>query len=453
MRAQFLGVSLSCLFAACTGQEGTIGISVIAAPDSDLLSRIERLDATYTGRDATYSSTRDDDGTLNLGIDVEADGTSGDLVLEGFAADGDRIAVGRVGPLPLAAIDADVVAFLAPPNSITQSPIALSSPRSHMGGTEASFGALLAGGLGTDGPVNDVSVYSTYLHSLQSALPLPEARSSMAVSSGNSGFFYMVGGEDENQEPRSDSYAFDTRVPPAGSYRPLVVEEEFARSRATLAVVGEEQFLVSGDPALLLDGVRGTVQPLLDGARLTGQAATVITDNSLQVIVTGANVVNSEFGVGAAIFAFNEVTHLQAPPELVRTQHRTITLLTGQALTLGGELEDGTLTLDAVRYSPNTEAFDVFEFLATGRKNPAVALTNQFLVVIGGEAEDGAAIEDAEIFDVRTLERVATVPLVLPRKNAVAAALGNGQVLIAGGQDDNGAPTEILSLFTPNETP
>ena len=453
MNLRRLGVFLTFALSACTGQEGTIRISVVADPSGDLLSQIDRVEAKYTGRDTTFSATRDDDGTLDLGIDLEADGSSGDLVLTGFAGDGSRIAVGRVGPLPLAAIDADVVAFLAPPNSITQAPVVLAVPRSHIGGTEASFGALLAGGLGSDGPVGDVNVYSTYLHTIQSGLPLPALRSHIAVAAGSSGFFYMLGGEDENQAPTPESYAFDTRVPPVGSYRPLVIDEEFARAGATTAVVGEEQFLVSGDPALLLDGLRGTVQPLLDGGGLEGQAATVVSDNSLQVIFAGANVVDPELGgIGAAVFEGNAVTHLAAPPELARREHRAVTLLSGQALFLGGTQEVGTLLTDAVRYSPATETFEVLELLATGRRNPAVAITDTFLVVVGGEDESGNAIADAEIFDVLTLDAVATIPLVLPRKNAVAHALGNGQILIAGGQDENGDPTEILSLFTPDES-
>tara|TARA_R110002096_G_scaffold44526_10_gene120335 strand:+ start:929 stop:2305 length:1377 start_codon:yes stop_codon:yes gene_type:complete len=453
-----LRVSLLLALSACTRQEGTIGISVLADPNSDLLSQIDKIEATYTGRDKTFSATRDDDG-LSLSIDLEADGSSGDLVFEGYTSDGARIAVGRVGPLPLAAIDAEVFVFLAPPNSITQAPVSLSVPRSHIGGTEASFGALLVGGLGVDGPVDAVDVYSTYLHTVQSGLSLPQPKSAISVSAGASGLFYLLGGADEADEATADTLIFDTRVPPSGGYSSLAIDNEFARKGATSAIVGEEQFLVSGDPALFLDGFRGSVQAIPGGEGLNGQAATVVSASGLQVVFAGANVIDPELGgVGAAVFELGEVRHVEAPEELRRLDHRAITLLSGDVLFIGGALEDGTLTTSAVQYSPATQSlaqgsFAVTELLATGRRNPAVAITDKFLVVVGGEDADGDAIADAEVFDVRTLAPVATIPLVVARKNATAHALGNGQILIAGGQDEAGAPTELLGLFTPDEEP
>lgn len=449
-----LGLCLSSSLAStgCSGHEGVINVSIVASPDGDLLAQIDRLEATFTGENETFTASRDDQGSISLGIDLVADGSSGDLVVEGFDSQGERIAVGRVGPLPLAAIDASVVAFLAPPNSITLAPASLGVPLSHIGSTEASFGALFAGGLGSDGPSDEVTVYSTYLHSVQNGLPLPQPRSDLALFAGSPGLFYMVGGDDEEQVARSESFIFDTRVPPSGSYRPLAIADEHARSGSSSAIVGEEQFLVSGDPALLVDGLRGTARALDSGAGLRGQAATAVSDSSLQVIFAGADVVDAETGdIGAAVFEGNQVLHIPPPPELLRRDHQAITLLSGDVLFLGGAIEDVGLTRDAVRYSPDTGAFEVFEFLARGRRNPAVALTGRHLAVIGGEDENGEAIGDAEIFDVNTLAPIATIALVVPRKNTVAVAIGNGQLLIAGGQDETGAPTELLSLFTPDE--
>lgn len=450
--AYTLGLILSSACAGCTGHEGVIGVSIAASPNSDLLSRIDRLEASFTTKNQTVTAYRDDDGSLSLGIDLVADGSSGDLIVEGFDSQGERIAVGRVGPLPLASIDADVVAFMAPPNSITLAPVSLGVPRSHIGSTEASFGALFAGGLGSDGPSDEVSVYSTYLHTVQNGLALPEPRSDLTLIAGSSGFFYMIGGEDEEQVARSESFTFDTSVPPSGSYRPLAILEEHARSGSSAAIVGAEQFLVSGDPALLVDGLRGTASPLESGAGLLGRAATAVSDSSLQVIFAGADVVSPDTGdTGAAVFEGNQVRHLPPPPELLRKGHRAITLLSGNVLFLGGAIEGVGLTRDAVRYAPDTGLFDVFEMLSRPRRNPAVALTSRHLAVIGGEDENGDAIGDAEIFDVHTLAPITTIPLVVPRKNAVAVAIGNGQLLVAGGQDETGAPTELLSLFTPDE--
>ncbi|MCP4449380.1 MAG: hypothetical protein GY811_29210 [Myxococcales bacterium] len=438
---------------ACSGHEGTIGVSVVASPDSDLLGRIDRLQATFPALNTQVSAERDSNGSLDLAIDVEADGRSGDLIIEGFDSMGDRIAVGRVGPLPLAAIDAEVVAFLAPGLSVTQAPVSLTTARSDIGGTEASFGALLAGGLGEAGPVGDVDVYSTYLHDMQSGLALPSPRSELSVTAGSVGFIYIIGGTNEEGEPQSESYAFDTRVPPTGSHRPLVIGDDFARSGSTTAIVGQEQFLVNGDPALLLDGLLGVLRPLPDGESLDGPAATAIAENRLQVVFGGAGVVDPVLGgVGAAIFELNQVTHIPAPPELVRTGHRALTLLTQEVLFVGGALEGQAATTTAVRYSASTGGFTVLDLLATGRRNPAVALTNRYLLVIGGEDDMGEAIGTAEIFDALTLEPVETIPLVVARKGVTAHALGNGQVLIAGGIDGQGRPTELLGLFTPDES-
>ncbi len=442
----FLAVSLALALLACSGQEGTISVRVVSAPDSLVIPRIETLRVTLAVSGDTFESTRDADGVLRIAIDVEADGRSGDLVVEGFDETGATIAVGRVGPLPLSAIDASVAVYLAAPQSIAEAPVSLEVPRSHIGGTEASFGALLAGGLDEDGPVDAVDVYSTYLHELQLGLPMPEARSAVSVTTGSAGFVYMLGGNDEQGVARSESFAFDTTIPPAGSYRPLVISAEHARSGASLAVVGQEQFLVSGDPALLLDGVQGTIRPLPDGAELDAPAATVVSNNQLQVVFGGLGVTDSS----AAIYQNNQVTHVSAPPELLRTQHRAITLPTQEVLFVGGAIGAQTTTT-AVLYKAGTGTFQTIELLATGRRNPAIALTDRYLLVAGGEDDAGNALADAELFDVATLEPIATMPLLLPRKNAVAFALNNGQILIAGGQDDTGAPIALLGLFTPQE--
>ena len=453
LRIWALALTLGIGAMACGGEEGTISVGIVAAPGSELLPRIDRIRGTFSNGGKTFEAERDSDGTLKVGIDFKADGRSGDLIVEGFDRSGIRIAVGRVGPLPLAAIDANVSVYLAQPQSIAEAPVSLDVPRSHIGGTEASFGALLAGGLGADGPVTDVDIYSTYLHQLQSGLPMPEARSNVAVVAGGVGFVYMLGGDDADGEARSESYAFDITVPPSGSYRPLVISAENARSGVTTAIVGQELYLVSGDPVLLLDGIAGTARPLVDGAGLDGPAATVVGDNRLQVVFGGAGVVDPELGgVGAAVYETDHATHLEAPPEMIRTQHRALTLPTAQVLFLGGAIDE-VATTSAVLYSIATGGFEVIDLLATGRRNPAVALTNRYLVVVGGEDDTGAAIGDAELFDAFTLERVAIIPLLVPRKNAVAHALNNGQVLIAGGQDQDGAPIGLLSLFTPDETP
>jgi hypothetical protein len=434
--------------ASCTGENGTIGITVVGAPDSEILPNIERIRATFTNPVKTFEGTRGSDGSLDLSIELLADSRVGDIIVEGYNASDALIAVGRAGPLPLNAINAEIVVYMAPPLSVAEAPVVLDPPRSLPGSAAASFGVLLAGGLGADGPIATVDVYSTYLHSMQSGLDMPAPVSDSAVVAGDRGFVYMVGGSNEAGEAVADSYAFDTTIAPSGRYRELVVAEENARSGASTAIVGEELFIVSGNPGLLLDGFSGTARALLNGEDLDGPAVTLFSENNLQVVFAGSGV--SE---GAAIYEAGQIRRLGAPDELLmREKHRGVSLPSNEALFLGGSI-GGEAVVSAVLYKPLSGSFQPINLLVTPRNNPAVAVTDRYLVVVGGEDDDGNPVAEVEIFDVNTLEPVATGLLQVPRKNTSAQPLVNGQVLIAGGEDADGNPVGIMELFTPDELP
>ena len=125
-----------------------------------------------------------------------------------------------MGPLPLAAIDANVNVYLGPPLGLAEAPVSLDPPRSKMGTTAASFGVLFAGGQNAEGALDKVEVYSTYMHAMQDGADLPQAVSDPSVAPGTTGFIYILGGTDSDGQPTSQSFAFDTTVPPAGTYRP-----------------------------------------------------------------------------------------------------------------------------------------------------------------------------------------------------------------------------------------
>ncbi|MBL4637573.1 MAG: hypothetical protein JKY56_27200 [Kofleriaceae bacterium] len=446
---QRLSACVALLFLlGCSGRDGTISISVLSAPGSEILSQVQRLEASLVDSNnselAHFGGRRDSDGVLTIAIDLDASAVNAKLIVEGFSAADERIAFGRVGPLPLSAVNATLAVFLAPPLSIREAPISLSEPLSHIGATFASFGVILAGGQNVDGPVDSVTVYSSYLHSSQEGLAMPVALSQPTLVAGSSGTIYMIGGTDTQQNPSNVALAFDTTAAPAGSYRALVMADQYARSGSTAAVVGQEQFIVSGDPALLLDGFQNTLRPLPGGENLTGPGHTALADNSLQVVFAGA-----ELSSGAALFESGLIRTLSPPVEMLRTEHRGIALPSGEILFLGGAI-DGVATTSAVLYKPESQSFQTISLLASPRRNPALAITDDYLVVVGGEADDGSPLPDVEIFDADTLAAVATLALVVPRKDTVAHPLNNGQVLIAGGLDSNNRPTAVLELFTPD---
>lgn len=433
------------LLASCGGEEGTIVIRVIGAPDSELLPQIDRLRATLSSPDKVFEGVRDSEGKLSLAIDLDADGRNAQLVVEGFDASDGLIAVGRVGPLPLGAIDANITVYLGPPLGLAEAPVSLSAPRSSMGSTAASFGVLFAGGRDAEGAVAKVEVYNTYLHSMQAGADMPVPLSDVSLAPGSTGFIYMIGGSDSEGLVSAESFAFDTTRPPAGTYRDLVMAEEHARSGASIATVGQDLYLVAGDPGLLLDGFQGTARALQDAEALTGQAVTVASGSNVQVIFAGADV-----DQGAALYELTQIQRISPPAELLRRQHRGLLLPTNEALFLGGAVDDVAVT-SAVLYKPSSATFQVIDLLATPRRNPAVAITERYLVVAGGESDSGEAIGDIEVFDALTLDPVAVVPMLVARKNASAEPLSNGQVLIGGGIDQQGQPTAILELFTPDE--
>ncbi len=432
---------------SCDNREGTISVTVVSAPQSDLLAQIEHVEATFVSPsgERSFQADRSPEEGLHIQIALEANGDNGELIVEGFAADGSRIAFGKVGPLPLGAIDASVAVYLGAPMSIAQAPVSLSGPRSHVGGSAASFGALLAGGQDENGPVDIVEVYSTYTHTTQPGLAMPSPLIAPTLAPSASGLVYMVGGTNVDAEPSNSAYAFDTTQPPTGRYRALRMAEDLARSSASAAIVGQEQFLITGNPALLLDGFQAVLRPLLGGEELDGPATTVVSQGRLLVLIAGKNVAS-----GAAIFENGQIRRLSPPPEVLRTDHRSILLPTGEILLLGGAI-DNVSTTTAVVYKPIGDVFQPIDLLATPRRNPAVAITASYLVVIGGEDDTGAPVGDAEVFDANTLQPVVVLPLEVPRTGISAHTLNNGQVLIVGGTDASGQVTDRLELFTPDQ--
>jgi len=435
--------------AGCAGQEGTIQIELVTAPGSDLLERIERARLTLSNPSEVVEAERDENGQLSLSLDVVAEGESGFARLEGFDAGGDRIALGLSAVLPVAAVDAAIALYIAPPLSFAEAPIALEPARSEAAGTLLQYGAVIAGGRDADGdPIGSLVIYNVYDHQLQIGLDLPEPRAQITAVSGVSDFIYLFGGLDGDGDPSADAWRFDTSVSPAGIYVPLVTPDSLARAGAAAAWAGNETFFVAGDPPAEMDAARVTAigDPVsADGAA----AATIASITAAQpVLVVGAGVGTT----GAAIFQSGALREIEGPPELQRNGCALLALPDGRLLALGGADPAGTPLASGVLYDPATAAFTVVDdLLTTPRLAAAIAVTSDVIVVAGGTDASGTARADAEILDAADLDAIDVLPLAGARVGGLALPLGNRQVLLASGSDDTGAPLGRLELFTPAE--
>ena len=440
-------IALAAALGGCGGEVGTLRVSLVTAPDSDLLERIQRVRVVVSDPPTVVEAERGADGQLAIDLEIDAQDSAARVSLEGFDGAGERIAVARSAPLPVSAVDASIALYLAPPQSMAEAPVALDPPRSAMGGALLAYGAVLAGGRGADGaPRADLVIYNVYDHQLQVGVGLPEARASATVIRGVTDLVYVFGGLDGDGDESADGWAFNTSVAPAGAYTSLISDGNLARAGAASVLVTSETFLVTGTPAAQIDGLRAQVgewpdaPPTADGA-----AARVGSDATAAILVAGAGVGET----GAVTYDGSAWADLDAPDEARRTGHAVITLPDGRGLVVGGAI-DGVPTRSAALFDPDDRALDPrADFLATGRTEAAIAATAEVVLVVGGVDEAGAVVDDAELFDAASLEPIASLPLVVPRRGAIALPLPNGQILVAGGTDADGAPVGALELFTP----
>lgn len=431
----------------CAGEEGTIQIEVVTAPGSDLLERIQRARLTLSNPEEVIEAERDENGDLSLSLEVVAEGQSGIARLEGFDAEGTRIALGLTAALPVAAVDAAISMYLAAPLSFAEAPVELEPARTEVAGALLTYGAVLVGGRDGDGdPMGSLVIYNVYDHSLQVGLDVPEPRARMTAVTGTSDFVYLFGGVDDAGEPSADGWRFDTSVSPAGLYLQLITDDSLARAGEAGAFAGGESFFVAGDPPARMDSARVTA--LDDSIPAAGAAAASIpTITGLpSVLVVGAGVGTS----GAGIYLSGVLAEIEAPPEALRTGHALIPLPDGRILALGGADTEGNPLVSGVIYDPAEAAFTVIDdLLATPRLAAAIAVTFDVVVVAGGTDADGTPRTDAEIIDSHELSLVDTIALGGERIGGLALALPNRQVLLAGGTNGAGEPLSLLELFTP----
>ena len=433
---------------------GTIAVTLVSAPDSAVLADVVRARLTLTQPPAVVEAERDASGELVLALDVPAEGVQGDIVFEGFGEDGELIAYGRSGPLPISGVTIDIAIYTAAPMSLAETPVPLGTPRADMGIAVLSYGALLAGGRTQDGAASAaVEVYSVYQHVFQEMNDLPAARTAPAAAAGARDVVYLFGGLDAGGAPSDTGYRLDTGATLGGAGSELATEGAgLARAGAVMVALGQERFAVTGMPPVRVEGLPGRASAWSGAPDLAGTATSAVLDGAVYTLFAGAG--NGESG--AILLVDDRFTELD-PPEgavnpLWRSGHTSALLPDGSVLVLGGELDtaDGTaLPASAVRFQPDSRGWEVTELLATPRTHAAAAATSEYLVVAGGVDENGVLVGDAEVFDATSLALVTTLPMVAPRSHATAVPLPNGQVLFVGGVDASGAPVGTAELFTP----
>jgi len=410
------------LLAACQGETGTIQLELTTAPGSAVLDGVQRLRVTLTDPPTVVEAARTDAG-FDLILDVEATGTAGTLIVEGFDAGDALVATGSSPPFAVAAINARVVVYIAAPFSIAAAPSRLPSARIGVASTTLTFGFAMAGGELTDGTRSDaIFIYNVFDHGLLAGLAMPAPRAFQTLATGNGNVVYLFGGVGSDGAPTGSLWRFDTNAQPNGSFAVQPDLAELARSGAPAVTLEPEAFVITGAPPIDLDF--GTAVARTDVVELPPGAAVLVDDRPIAI-----------FGGDPAQRLADDV--IAALP--VATAPDAI------ATAANGQLVFTTATTGVLVLDPTAlDAGTTLDVLSVIRHRPAIAATARHLVVAGGTDDLGMPIDSADILDAVTLERIATVPCVA-RAGATAHPLPNGQIAIVGGEPANDA----IELFTP----
>jgi hypothetical protein len=430
---------ISALLAACLSDSGTIQVSVIAAPGSTLIESVQRIRLTLSDPRTVVEAVRGASG-FSLALEAVADGEAGKIAVEGFDSNDRLIAYGLSPPFTIGPIDARVVVYLAPPQSMAIAPVQLAVPRFEIGAGSLAYGAILVGGRDNANAVRgEVELYNAYDHTLARGLDLPAPRAGAAVAATIDGRAFIIGGQGGDNQPSTLTWAFNTAAAPSGSYLELPNTAP-ARFGEHTVPISAARFLVTGSAAAQLDAINGLVTSLTSAPPLPTQMVSVLARD--EIIAVGA-------GAAAVVRYRGGAFDTLAIPAALRTGHLVVTTADAQVAVIGGGDRDG-LRSDAVKIDPIAgTGVTIPDVLEIPRSRPAVARAGALIVVAGGVSGSGVILDTAELLDATTLRHVATIPLVAPRAEAEAIALPNDQVLLIGGLDFRGRPTAMLELFTP----
>ncbi len=427
MTRALAAAAAAALLAGCTGNEtGTISLGLTTAPGSTVMDQVTRLRVTLTSPRQVLVVDRTERG-FELALELEANGEASGLIVEGLDAGGALVATGMTPPFPLAAIDARIVVYMAPPMSIGPTPVALASPRTRPSAAALGYGAVLAGGVDEAGGASDaIQIYNAYDHTIATGLPMPSPRAGVTLAPTTGNGVYLFGGTDAGGAATGTLWFFDTTVAPAGRYSQLSDQAQYARTGRAAVPTGGDGYLIAGAPAIALAAAQITepsgIPAISSGASVTGD------DRSITTIVVDE--------------ATGELIRLRAgaiePLGELRRNGLAVALPGRRVAVIGGD----AAPLDAVLVDTATgDLTAVPGALAEAYETLAIAATPRFVVVAGGRP--GGATTAIEILDAATLERRHTASV--DGAITAAVALPNEQVLLLIGT--------ALQLFTPTPPP
>jgi len=428
-RGAVFGLALS--LAACQGSTGTIQLELVTAPGSNLLDGVQQLRITITDPPSVAIADRTPSG-FDLVLEVEATGTAGVLIVEGFDDAESLVATGASPPFAVSAIDARIVIYMAAPLTIERAPTSLPVARTGVAATSLSYGFALAGGAdGAGVPSDDIFIYNTFDHSLLAGLAMPEPRSFQTLAVGSNNVVYLFGGVDADNAPTGSLWRFDTNVKPSGAYTASEEDVALARAGASALTFAPEDTIITGTPPI--DLRFGLLTARTDRATLAASgAAETLNGEKLAVFAADPIVRLADDSFDTVSGSANELSAAATLPD-------------GRVVFAGGgALGSTTPQPELVIVDPTTGITSTQPTLSSLRESPAVAATDRYLVVAGGLDGNIAPVPTADIFDARSLQLVATVPCEA-RSGAKALALPNGQVAIVGGVPAN----DVIELFTP----
>jgi hypothetical protein len=420
--------------AACSGETGTLSVTLTQAPGSTLLDGVQTLRLTLTNPRRVVTAERGSSG-FSLELELDATGEAGALQVEGLDASGTLIANGASPLFPVGALDGRIVIYMAAPLSVGASPVALDPARSELAIAPLPYGVLFAGGrLASGAPSDAVAIYNAFDHSVVTGAPLPSPRAAPTLVVGAGNIAYMFGGLDDTGAETANLWRFDTTIAPAGRYTDFGVKDGLGRADEVAVPLGNERFLVTGAPVAELRGLEGAVV-VRDGIAALPPAGVTVRGNDGVL----ASIFAGELGV--VVLRKGMFTTLELP-EAARDGARVVALPGGKVVVVCG-------TASAVRIDAASGSADVIPGVPSLAKTGcAAAATARHLVIAGGTTATGLD-GVVEIYETATLSLLATHPLAAARTGAVAIALPNDQVLIAAGVDDTGAPVGMVELFTP----
>jgi hypothetical protein len=418
---------------SCSGETGTLSVTLTTAPGSTILDPVQTLRMTITNPLHVETAERTSNG-FEISIDLPATGEVTSITVEGLDAGGTLVANGASPPFPIGALSGSIVIYMAAPLSVGAAPQTLTVPRSELAVGALPYGAIFAGGRLESGATSDsITIYNAFDHSLLAGMPLPAPRAGIAMFVGAGNAAYLFGGSDDAGAATANLWRFDTTAPPAGTYLDYGVKDGFARANQLMVPIGGEHYLLTGAPIAELAALDGALSAHDELPALPATGVSVTANDGMRAtIFAGPD--------GVVRFRNGAFTALSIPAA-ARTGANVVALPGGKVLVVCG-------TTEAVRIDAASGTAESFAGVpAVAKTGCAAAATTRHLVIAGGDAAGVDAT--VEIFDAATLAPLASAQLTVARKNALAIALPNDQILIVGGVDASGAPVGTLELFTP----